>query len=202
MVRLTSIALAASISATALAGRAGNENYAQTRILREAAKLQKRDGVQSLQATGLTFSIGEGDDAKLYISPSGPSHKSHTLTGAGAVGTVPITVINVDGDVTCDTLGNLVVDFQQNDDVWDEVSLRSHLHSVRSAHGFHERNPLPEQQGLYLGLVGLVLLDRPLANIVSLLYQQYHAEFVRSISRKRAGIPSMYDMVVSWHPKS
>lgn len=196
MVRLSSIALATSLSATVFAGRAGNENYAQTRVLREAAKLHKRDGVQAIQATGLTFSIGEGDDAKLYISPSGPLHKSYTLSGAGSTSILPVTVINVDGDVSCDTLGDLVLQFQQNDDVWDEVSkftsFRVNVHFADRFAGFHERGRPPDLQRLHIGVFGGILLDRSLANDVGIHHCQYNPGFDRIGSVISAGQPSMY----------
>lgn len=152
MVRISPIALAASLPMTALAaGLAGNEDYAKTRVLRQnPAKLQKRDGVQEIQSTGLTFSIGEGDDAKLYISPSGPSHKLYTLEGASSAGVAPVTVFNVEGDVSCDTLGDLVVSAQQGDDVWDEVSCLytgkalSDLADIMLS-GLHERDHIPDE---------------------------------------------------------
>lgn len=101
---------------------AGNENYAQEarRSLRNAP--QKRDG-PTFAPAATSFSFGD----KEYISPTGPEFKQYALDSdwgldAYAGKTLPVTVFEVEGEVTCDVLGDKVKEYGTVDDVWDQVS--------------------------------------------------------------------------------
>jgi len=106
---------------------AGNENYAsESRSLLESS-LARRDSVMSTQATSATFTIGQGDETKNYLSPTGPKHKSYSLSFEWGLDQLeasarPMTVFTVDGEVTCDILGKKLADFAAIDDVFDPVS--------------------------------------------------------------------------------
>jgi hypothetical protein len=39
---------------------------------------------------------------------------------------LPVTVFEVDGEVTCDVLGSKVAEYASSDDVWDPVSTLPH----------------------------------------------------------------------------
>lgn len=128
--RLLSFGLLTSLSAALASGPAGNENYAaQTRALRAASlgSLKPRSGPLKYQATSVSFTVGQGDEAKDYLSPIGESYKSYTMLPKwgleGFTGQmVPVTVFNVEGEVTCDILGDKLAACTSIDDVWDEVS--------------------------------------------------------------------------------
>lgn len=119
-----------TLSTTLALTPAGNENYAsQARALRSSSQgaLRSRSGPLKYEATSVSFSVGEGDDVKDYLSPIGSMYKSHTLASnwglEGLKGSMmPVTVFNVEGEVTCSTLGGKVASFSSSDDVWDEVS--------------------------------------------------------------------------------
>lgn len=125
---LRRLGLFAALSSTTLAaGLTGGETYAYTRRTSAQSNVA-RSTSSGLVQDGVSFTIGSGDDGKVFHSPTdATTFKSHTLTGnwgleAVAGKTLPVTVFTVEGNVTCDTLGDMVVDYLSRDDVFDEVS--------------------------------------------------------------------------------
>lgn len=136
------LALVASLSASTLAsGPAGNENYQfqarnSLRSLSAPNKLSTRGDLApvsiSVEQTSYTFSIQNGTDDKVYISPAGEKFKKYRLTAnelaslkQEAVGAImPLTVFDVTGQsqLTCDAMGDAVSKYISVDDVWNEVS--------------------------------------------------------------------------------
>lgn len=103
---------------------AGNENYARdaSRLLRRS-KERRSTYVPTFQPESVSFTIG----SKEYLSPTGGEFKSYTLDNdfglESYVGkSMLVTVIPVDGNVTCDALGKKVDEYTKMDDVWDKVS--------------------------------------------------------------------------------
>ncbi|KAK1923360.1 amidase signature enzyme [Papiliotrema laurentii] len=114
---------------------AGNENYAQEarRSLRNAP--QKRDG-PTFAPAATSFSFGD----KEYISPTGPEFKQYALDSdwgldAYAGKTLPVTVFEVEGEVTCDVLGDKVKEYGTVDDVWDQGFMSAAVLTTKSS--FH-----------------------------------------------------------------
>lgn len=100
---------------------AGNENYAQDARQTLKNSVKKRSGT-SFESQSITFSLGD----KPYLSPTASHFKSYSVPAQWGLDdfqgqTVPVTVISVEGEVTCDTLGKSVDTFSQVDDVWDQV---------------------------------------------------------------------------------
>ncbi|OCF30351.1 hypothetical protein I316_07995 [Kwoniella heveanensis BCC8398] len=119
--------LALATASPALArGFVGNEDYAaQSRNLLRSS-MARRDGGISSQVASVSFTLGQGDMAKDYLSPISSNHKSYTVTSDwgldSLVGvTTPVTVLTVDGEVTCDVLGKKVSEFMAVDDVFDTI---------------------------------------------------------------------------------
>ena len=138
------LALVATLSASTLAsGPAGNENYQfqarnSLRSLSSTNRLNVRGDLApvgiSIEQTSYTFSIQDGTDDKIYISPAGDKFKKYSLSANGLgslkqeVGgaIMPVTAFDVTGQsqVTCDTMGDAVSKYLSADDVWNEVSVR------------------------------------------------------------------------------
>lgn len=103
---------------------AGNEHYARDsrRLLRRS--LDKRwSPSPSFGPESLSFDIGGNQ----YLSPTGAQFKAYTLDEDWGLDgykghTVLATVFDVEGEVTCDTLGKSVSKYASTDDVWNEVS--------------------------------------------------------------------------------
>lgn len=120
----------AILTVPALAQTAGNEQYASTsRSLLNRVTAGKRADIGPLDIapSSITFSIGADDNVRQFLSPIGLTHKNHTLKAnwglEGFVGeTLAVSVITVNGEVTCDTLGSKISSYRSVDDVWDEVS--------------------------------------------------------------------------------
>lgn len=120
----------AILAVSALAQTAGNEQYASTsRSLLNRANLGRRADVGPLDIapSSITFSVGADDNVRQFLSPIGLTHKNHTLKVnwglEGFIGeTLAVSVITVNGEVTCDTLGSKISSYMSMDDVWDEVS--------------------------------------------------------------------------------
>ena len=126
---LTLLALTSSLAGSAYAaGLTGGEDFAFTRQT-SSSSLAARANTPTfgqLVQDSLSFSLGHGEDGKRFISPVGSQFTAHTLPASwgleGHVGqTLPVTVMTVDGNVTCDSVGGLVADFLARDDVFDEV---------------------------------------------------------------------------------
>ncbi|WVW82683.1 hypothetical protein I302_104694 [Kwoniella bestiolae CBS 10118] len=119
---------------------AGNEDYAaQSRSLRNSA-INRRDASMTPQVASVSFTVGQSDATKDYLSPIGPNHNCYSLTSDwgldGLVGSaMPVTVFTVDGEVTCDVLGAKVSDFSAVDDVFDPSFLQGIL--LQSKSSFH-----------------------------------------------------------------
>lgn len=134
------LALLAALSSTTLAaGLTGGETYASTRRTSAQSNVVRSTSAGLVQ-DGVSFTIGSGDDGKVFYSPTASSFKSHTLTGNWGLEAVagkvfPVTVFTVGGNVTCDTLGDMVADYLSKDDVFDEVS----LFSISSSFHHHPR---------------------------------------------------------------
>ncbi|GHJ85048.1 hypothetical protein NliqN6_1450 [Naganishia liquefaciens] len=161
------LALVASLSASTLAsGPAGNENYQfqarnSLRSLSSTNRLNVRGDLApvgiSIEQTSYTFSIQDGTDDKIYISPAGDKFKKYSLSANGRgslkqeVGgaIMPVTAFDVTGQsqVTCDTMGDAVSKYLSADDVWNEafmqtillksdspISFSSDLHECLSTH--------------------------------------------------------------------
>jgi len=125
---LIGLILCLGLTTSALAkGPAGNENYAaHARSLLESSMVRRDTGMAS-QVASVSFTVGQGDSAKEYLSPIGPRHKSYILSSDWGLDTLiasalPVTVFTVDGEVTCDVLGKKVAEFKALDDVFDQVS--------------------------------------------------------------------------------
>jgi hypothetical protein len=101
---------------------AGNENYAwEARQSLNVA--HKRDNELSFSPSSTSFSIGGKD----YLSPTGSQFRQYILNSTwgldGYGGTVlPVTVFEVEGEVTCSVLGDKVKEYGAVDDVWEQVS--------------------------------------------------------------------------------
>jgi hypothetical protein len=134
MTRLTAlIALSSLLSSSTLAANlAGNEDYASTKVLRtrSSLKIKRTNEIVPAHQSSISFTLGEDET---YLSPTGKDYQSYTIplpgssVSAWTAGDSPdlllTTVLDVEGDqVSCDTLGDKVVDFQKRDDVWTEVS--------------------------------------------------------------------------------
>jgi hypothetical protein len=108
---------------------AGNENYAEVArsLLRGARMTTRSSTTYPLSSTAITFTVGEDDTTKHYLSPVGPKFKRHTLVndwgleGSGGDAML-VTVFDVEGQVTCDSLGQQISSYASSDDVWDQVS--------------------------------------------------------------------------------
>lgn len=118
---------------------AGNENYARDsrRLLRPS--LERRSSyVPALQPESVSFTLGP----KEYISPTGGEFKSYTLDpdfglDEYAGKSMLVTVIPVEGNVTCDALGKMVDEYTKKDDVWDKVSFSDkEVRAQLTLHGF------------------------------------------------------------------
>lgn len=103
---------------------AGNENYARTsrRLLRRSIE-RRSSYIPAFQPESVSFTIG----SKEYLSPTGNEFKAYTfdndfgLEGYGG-DSMLVTVLPVQGNVTCDALGKKVAEYMKKDDVWDKVS--------------------------------------------------------------------------------
>lgn len=111
---------------------AGNEGYAyaarHSLTQRSAASKRSVTGGLDFKPASVSFSLGD----KQYLSPTGRQFKRHVVAGewgldAFAGQNLPVTVFDVEGEVTCDVLGSKLDKFQQADDVWDPVSLEDEL---------------------------------------------------------------------------
>jgi hypothetical protein len=115
------------VSPVSAKGPAGNENYAaKARSLLKSSMIRRNPGISS-QVASVSFTVGQGDTAKDYLSPIGPRHKSYTLTSdwgldSLAATMMPVTVFTVEGEVTCDVLGVKLANFTGLDDVFDQVN--------------------------------------------------------------------------------
>lgn len=106
---------------------AGNEGYAYAarQSLAQQSSAHKRSVTSGLafQPASVSFAIGD----KQYLSPTGPQFRRHVAEAewgldAFAGQSLPVTVFDVEGEVTCDVLGRKLDKFRQADDVWDSVS--------------------------------------------------------------------------------
>jgi hypothetical protein len=110
-------------------GLAGNENYAveARRSLSSGTAHRRATSAPSFEPESVTFAVGSGNSTKHYLSPTGSQFKSYTLQQEWGLDEYAgemflITVFQVEGQVTCDTLGDLVLAYENADDVWDQVS--------------------------------------------------------------------------------
>lgn len=114
------------LAATVRAQLAGNENYAlEARASLHRVSASKRDEGVTFSPSSVSFAFGN----KTYLSPTGSQFKQYSLQSdwgldsyAGKL--LPVTVFDVEGEVTCDVLGDLVAEYMDADDVWDPVSTR------------------------------------------------------------------------------
>ena len=102
---------------------AGNENYAYEARNSLRRSTSKRAAATEFDPKAITFSVGD----KQFISPTGAEFKTYNVKGnwgleSYAGKTIPITVIPVNGEVTCSLLQSKVDKYKEADDVWDEVS--------------------------------------------------------------------------------
>jgi hypothetical protein len=102
---------------------AGNENYAQNARRSLHALRPRSSSAPSFGPESVTFNIGD----KSYLSPVGEDFKSYKLASEWGLEayegkTMLVSVVNVVGEVTCDTLGKKVAEYGSVDDVWDQVS--------------------------------------------------------------------------------
>ncbi|KAK8843917.1 hypothetical protein IAR55_006709 [Kwoniella newhampshirensis] len=109
---------------------AGNEDYALSSRQLKTPAVKARSATVNYQSTAVSFTVGEGDDAKQYLSPIGSNFKTHTLSPDWGLDgykgqNMAVTVFNVEGEVTCDQLGQQVSAYKADDDVWDEAFLQA-----------------------------------------------------------------------------
>ena len=102
---------------------AGNEDYALDARKALKKSLKRRDTPAiTFEPTSTSFTLGN----KTYISPTSSQFKQYALDTDWGLDSyrgqiLPITVFDVQGEVTCDILGKQVEDYA-TDDVWDQVS--------------------------------------------------------------------------------
>ncbi|KAK8865571.1 hypothetical protein IAR55_000715 [Kwoniella newhampshirensis] len=133
------LALAALPAFSQASQLAGHENYARDarRSLQRSLKSEKRAASEfSFDPQIITFSVGD----KQYLSPTGSAFKSHSISEKWGLNdykgqTLPVTVIQVDGHVTCDVLGKKVETFSSVDDVWDQSFMSAIILTTNSS--FH-----------------------------------------------------------------
>ena len=101
---------------------AGNEDYAMRARASLSAPKIKRSTSPSFDPESISFELND----KSYLSPVGAAFKTYTVGAEWGLDSVAgqsmlITVFDVAGEVTCDTLGDKVAEYGSADDVWEEV---------------------------------------------------------------------------------
>lgn len=103
---------------------AGHENYARdSRRLLRASNVKRSTYTPTFEPESITFNV----DSKQYLSPTGHEFLSYILDPSFGLEeyagqTMLMTVIPVEGEVTCDALGKRVEEYAKIDDVWATVS--------------------------------------------------------------------------------
>ena len=109
---------------------AGHESYARdSRRLLRRVNARRSTYIPAFEPESVTFGAG----SKQYLSPTGHEFQSYTLDSTFGLEeytgkTILLTVVPVEGNVTCDALGAKVAEYTKMDDVWDPV--RMSLQSV------------------------------------------------------------------------
>ncbi|GAA5856573.1 hypothetical protein JCM8547_005870 [Rhodosporidiobolus lusitaniae] len=108
--------------------QAGNENFASTRridsrLLSSASSLERRDQVSFASEPPISTSSFTTPSGVTYLTVFGPDAKTYTLDKSGGSfgvfdGLVPVTVLDVDGSSTCDSIERAFKLFAATDDVW------------------------------------------------------------------------------------
>ena len=109
--------------------RAGNEDYYLHARQSLQGKHARRSSTPTFLPESISFDVGSttSNTTKYYVSPTGSEYKSYSLMADWSLDsyagqTYLVTVFQVSGTVTCDTLGKLVQAYEQADDVYDQVS--------------------------------------------------------------------------------